>query len=242
MITLGATTQSLQLILGGATTTNPVQYEAGALECTDAALSVATDAVFQHKGDVSTTTPTDMVPAPNGTTVFRRHINRISVHNGDTVQAVITIQKTDSAGTDPVLWAGTLQAGEMVVYTSEGGWRVYNSIGLEMPARPRLVQFDGASNGAAAVTMVTGPTDAGLIYIVEMLMLSSLIAGPNRTVIIALTGPARHLISMQLSNAGEYFCPVEIAVPSGRTLTVVTDAAAGVNILYNGFYRIERAG
>lgn len=118
MIVLTATTDNLQVVLGGAVTTNQ-------LNCLTSWRDITTTAYTPGRTRVNTNNTTDVniVPAPASST--QRVVDYVSVYNADTVNATVTI-KFDDNGTEAVVYKATLVTGGRLEFTNENGWQIYN--------------------------------------------------------------------------------------------------------------------
>jgi len=115
MIILSATTDKLEINLGGAVTTN----EMASLVCwrdvtADAYTPGRTLQVSSGASDV------DISGSPGSDT--QRVIDFIHVRNADTVAQTATIT-FDANGTEYVLWSGRLASGEGITYSEGQGWQ-----------------------------------------------------------------------------------------------------------------------
>jgi hypothetical protein len=119
-IVLDATTKKLELVLGGAVTTNELQW------VTNYADKAATSFVPGSSDGVSNgATEVTIAAAPGADE--QRLVNMINVYNTDTVDAVVTI-KLDNDGTDRTLVITTLDSGDTLQYANDK-WRVISSDG-----------------------------------------------------------------------------------------------------------------
>lgn len=113
MILLDSTLKSLEVVLGGAITTNQLTWTAHYVDL-DATFAIS--AASETDGVTNNTTAVSMVAAPaSGHT---RQIKYLSVKNKDTVAATVTI-RINNNGTIRELPSVTLQAGEYLEYKSE---------------------------------------------------------------------------------------------------------------------------
>lgn len=121
MIVLTETTDNLQVVLGGAVTTNQ-------LRCFSVWRDVTTTAYTPGRTPTNTNNTTDVniVAAPLAST--QRVVDFVNIYNSDTVAAVVTI-KFDANGTEYVLWSGSLQSGEAVQYIEGAGWTRLSNTG-----------------------------------------------------------------------------------------------------------------
>lgn len=116
MLILNATTDNIQVVLGGAVTTNQLQ-------CFSSWRDITTTAFTPGRTVTNTNSTTDvnLVPAPGAST--QRVCDYLSVWNADTVGATVTI-KFDANGTEYILWKGALGIGERLEYQEGHGFRV----------------------------------------------------------------------------------------------------------------------
>lgn len=126
MIVLSATTDAVQVVLGGAVATSQLPCVSSWRDIT-----ATTYTAGRTAANTNNTTDVDVVPAPAAST--QRVVDFLSVRNADTSAAVVTI-KLDLAGTEFVLWSGTLQVGWSVTYTDALGWQVRNAAGIAITA------------------------------------------------------------------------------------------------------------
>lgn len=120
MIRLDTTTRKLQVLLGGAITTNQLPVVVSYSDHTTTAYSGATQAATTNS-----TTPVDICDAPAASTV--RDIDYINVRNDDTVSATVTIRYNDN-GTIYKLVATSLTPGYSLVYTHGSGWQIIEAL------------------------------------------------------------------------------------------------------------------
>ena len=116
MLVLSQTTDTIQIVLGGAVTT-------AQLPCVTSWRDITTTAYTPDRTTQTTnnTTPVNIVPAPSAST--QRVVDYVNVYNADTVNADVTILYNDN-GTTYVLFDATLVTGGRLEYTSENGWQV----------------------------------------------------------------------------------------------------------------------
>lgn len=121
MIALSATTDNVQVVLGGSITTSQ-------LDCFSTWRDITTTSYTPGRTVVATNNTTDVniVPAPASST--QRVVDYLSVYNKDTVTQTVTI-KYDANGTDYTLWKGALQTGERVCYVDGTGFRTFSQNG-----------------------------------------------------------------------------------------------------------------
>lgn len=141
MIILTETTDKIQVVLGGAVTTNQ-------LECLACYRDITTTAYTPGRNGTLTnnTTDVDLVGSPAAST--QRVVDLLSVYNDDTVSQTVTV-KVDFNATEYILWKGTLVAGATLTYCEGVGWSTSG----------------GALGYAINVqALTTTPTDAQTVY------------------------------------------------------------------------------
>lgn len=121
MIVLTETTDNLQVVLGGAITTNQ-------LRCMTSWRDITTTAYTPGRTVTNTNSTTDVniVASPAAST--QRVVDFMSVYNSDTVSATVTI-KFDANGTEYELFKALIGVGERIEYTDARGFVVLNSQG-----------------------------------------------------------------------------------------------------------------
>lgn len=119
MIVLTETTDNLQVVLGGAVTTNQLQ-------CVSSWRDITTTAYTPGRTVVSSNNTTDVniVAAPASST--QRVVDLLSVYNADTADATVTI-KLDANGTEYILWKDVLSPGNTVRFIEGAGFNVYRT-------------------------------------------------------------------------------------------------------------------
>lgn len=113
MYILDDTDKSLEVKLGGAVTTNQLDWAVGYVDLLSSDQSVS--AVAEADGQTNNTTAVTIIAAPaSGHT---RQLKALSVYNADTVAAEVIIQ-INHGGTARIIWLGTIQAGDTLQYSS----------------------------------------------------------------------------------------------------------------------------
>jgi adenosylcobinamide amidohydrolase len=137
MLILNNTTDSLEVVLGGAITVNQ-------LDCTASFREITTTTFDPLMTDASTngTNPVTLVAAPPAST--QRVIDDVSVFNNDTTSAVVTVRYNRN-GTFRQLFRATLASGEKLQYTDKNGWVVYATSGA---VKQSINQGSNAITGA----------------------------------------------------------------------------------------------
>lgn len=112
---LTTTNDKLQIVLGGAVTTNQLQ-------CLTTYKVYTTTTTVDGKVAINTnnTTDVDLAGAPSSGETY--DIQNINIYNKDTVSATVTI-KLDVSATETILYKGIVGAGDVISWTSESGWR-----------------------------------------------------------------------------------------------------------------------
>lgn len=105
----------LQIVLGGAVTTNQLQ-------CLTTYKVFTTTTTVDGKIAINTNNTTDVNLAGPPSSGEAYDILNINVYNLDTVPQTITI-KLDVSGTETILYKATIGTGEVVTWSAEGGWK-----------------------------------------------------------------------------------------------------------------------
>lgn len=143
MIILDATTKSLEVVLGGAITTNQLVWTSAFVDVGAAAPLVETDGLTNSAVAVT------MVAAPgSGNT---RLVKGLTLYNADTVAATITL-RINNNGTLRKLFVATMQAGDNLVYTADGGFELFDSNGI-IKATLLTLPLNVASGGTGGSTL-----------------------------------------------------------------------------------------
>ena len=121
MIILDATNKLLEVVLGGAVSTNQLPVVASYVDVTTAAYTPGANDTATNDG-----TDVTIVAAPAAST--QRQVKFISVKNEDTAVATVTI-KLKSGATDRIIVEITLPVDATLVYTDGEGFRVIDSSG-----------------------------------------------------------------------------------------------------------------
>jgi len=112
---LTTTNDKLQIVLGGAVTTNQLQ-------CLTTYKVYTTTTTVDGKVaiDTNNTTDVDLAGAPSSGETY--DIQNINIYNKDTVAATVTI-KLDVSATETILYKGVVGVSDVISWTSEGGWK-----------------------------------------------------------------------------------------------------------------------
>lgn len=123
MLILTETTDTLQIILAGAITTNHLQAYATWRDITASAFTPG-----RSVGVSNNTTAVNLVTSPASST--QRVIDTVIVRNTDTVNATLTI-RFNANGTTYELWKGSLRPDERIEYSDGTGFRLFGAEGSE---------------------------------------------------------------------------------------------------------------
>src|SRR5574341_21444 len=147
MLRLDSTVRKLQIVLGGAITTNQLPVVVCFSDKTTTAYTGGTTV-----SNTNSTTAVDIVAAPAASTV--RDIDSITVQNADTAAATATIRYNDN-GTTYTLFKATLAVGDQVIYTHGQGWKVFDSSGN--------LKSSGSGSGTGDVVGPASSTDNAIV-------------------------------------------------------------------------------
>jgi hypothetical protein len=120
---LNATTDKLEIFLGGTVATNQLQWNVSYQDITSTGMTLPQAA---GAGNTNNTTVVDIVAAPAASTT--RQVTHINVFNADTATATVTIQK-DVSGTNYVLISYAVTSGDTLMWSREDGWRLAKASG-----------------------------------------------------------------------------------------------------------------
>lgn len=121
MLRLDTITRKLQIVLGGAITTNQLPVVVSYSDKTSTTYTGAAQLATTNN-----TTAVDICASPAASTV--RDVDYLSVNNIDTATATVTIRYNDNATLYTIIKA-TLAVGDQLVYTHAQGWMVIDSAG-----------------------------------------------------------------------------------------------------------------
>lgn len=162
MLILSGTSDELQLVLGGSTTTNALQAYASARDFVS--LTGEDYDALPFTATANSTTPATIVGGL--VTDHRRVIDFVSVRNADTVAASVTVRAVISGSNWP-LWSGTLQPGWAVNYVEGAGWSVLNDAGRPVvaqagssPSSVMMAKHFATANLTTAKTITSNSTFA----------------------------------------------------------------------------------
>jgi hypothetical protein len=120
---LNASTDSIEIILGGTVTANQLQWNVSFQDITSTGMTLPQSA---GAGLTNNATLVTMVAAPAASTT--RQVTQINVYNADTATATVTIRK-DVSGTKYVLMRIALTTLDVLMWSRENGWRLMSATG-----------------------------------------------------------------------------------------------------------------
>lgn len=112
---LTTTNDKIQVVLGGAVTTNQLQCL-----CTYKVYTTTTTTDGKVAINTNNTTDVDLAGAPSSGQTY--DIQNINIFNNDTVSATVTV-KLDVSGTETILYKGVVGVNDVISWTAEGGWK-----------------------------------------------------------------------------------------------------------------------
>ena len=123
MITLVSTTQKLQVVLAGSSSSTGAQINASFYDEN----MEGVDTKQGSKQSVSNnTTDVDIVAAPAQN--FVRNVEYISIYNADTITSTVTV-KIDDGVTETIIIKAALATLESLHYDNQGGWYALTAAG-----------------------------------------------------------------------------------------------------------------
>ena len=173
MIILTNTTDKIDVVLGGAITTNQ-------LRCMTSWRDITTSAYTPGRTVINTNSTTDVDISGSPASSTQRVIDLISIHNTDTVSATVTV-KFDANGTEYILFKATIASGERIEYSDGNGFKVQTVSGATKTARSQgvnpvasglsvttlgsdVVNNNATANTLADVTGLSVPVVSGNTY------------------------------------------------------------------------------
>lgn len=120
---LNASTNKLEIVLGGTVATSQLQWNVSFQDITSTGMTLPQSA---GAGLTNNATAVDIVAAPAASTT--RQVTHINVFNADTATATVTIQK-DVSGTNYVLISYAVTSGDTLMWSREDGWRLMSAAG-----------------------------------------------------------------------------------------------------------------
>lgn len=143
------TTQTLETVLAANAAANQLTYTTHYID--EVLSTFQLGALGASDGVTNDTTTVTMVSAP--TTGVVRKVSGLSLYNGDTVAAIVTIQVNDNS-TTRTIWKGLLIDGDTLTYTDLRGFGILNSSGEWRVAMSNI----GASSSSASASVAAHAT------------------------------------------------------------------------------------
>ena len=145
---LDATTKKLEILLGGAITTNQLPFQCEWVDVTASASTPGTNG-----GLTNGATPVDLVPVPGAST--QRIVNGFNIYNADTVAQTVTVRFNDNA-TTRVLKSTVLSVGDTLTWSLGDSWEIIDSSG-NVHSTPLAGTWQKTTVLSAGTTFTTGP-------------------------------------------------------------------------------------
>jgi len=190
MLVLTQTTDLIEIVLGGAVTTNQLKVTASWRDITTTAYTPG-----RTVSTTNNTTDVTIIGSPAAST--QRVVDLINVYNLDTVAQTVTVKFSDN-GTEYILWRGILESSQTLTYTDADGWS------LPMPAAGLGgVAISGGLNSRSTGT-VSFANSNGVTFGLDGLgvMTASVAAGGGLSAINVSAGTtSNNLSAFTLSNS-----------------------------------------
>jgi hypothetical protein len=159
---LTATTDSLDIVLGAAVTTNQLPITVYYDDVTSSAVTPT-----KRTTQTNSTTAVNVIPAPSAGHSFL--LKYCSIYNNDTVPASVTIQFNDNS-TNRKEITTLLQVGESIQWTVANGWKAYDAQGsmkvtglYQAPNAVNMPAFFAASNASTTLSLTS--TNCYCVYL-----------------------------------------------------------------------------
>ncbi len=227
MITLDATTKSLEIKLAGAATTTELPFVVGHVDLNQSTWALT--GAGEQDGVTTGSTAVEVVAAPGATT--SRKLNYLSVVNVDTVAAVLTVQVNNNA-TKRIVFKATLAIGDQLSYTDAFGWKIFDSSGNQkttMQNAPLSITNAMLAGSIAASKLIatdfTTITASGTIT-------GGVITGVtgNYTGLVKLTAPAGSVALQMQGRAADNAAEIDFTSNDGATLYGIFQSSAAIII------------
>jgi len=148
---LNATTDKLEIVLGGTVATNQLNWNVSYQDITSTGMTLPQAA---GAGLTNNATAVDIVAAPAASTT--RQVTHINVFNADTATATVTIQK-DVSGTNYVLITYAVTSGDTLMWSREDGWRLAKDGGT-------IITLTGDVTGTGSTSITTTIANDAVTY------------------------------------------------------------------------------
>lgn len=120
---LNASTDKLDIVLGGTVTANQLQWNVSFQDITSAGMTLPQSG---GAGNTNNTTAVDIVAAPAASTT--RQVIHINVYNADTSAQTVIIRK-DVSATKYILMRYSVPSLDTLMWSRENGWRLMSQVG-----------------------------------------------------------------------------------------------------------------
>lgn len=144
MIILSQTTDKIDVVLGGAVTTNE-------LRCFSAYRDITTTGYTPSRNVTLTNGTTDVALVASPASSTQRIIDTLFIYNADTVKATVTI-KLDANGTEYMLFNGSIPAGCQLQYNDKNGFKIVSDSGEEYVSSDQSVVPVGNAIQSTVIT------------------------------------------------------------------------------------------
>ncbi len=213
---LNATTDKLEIFLGGTVATNQLQWNVSYQDITSSGMTLPQAA---GAGNTNNTTVVDIVAAPAASTT--RQVTHINVFNADTATATVSIQK-DVSGTNYVLISYSVVSGDTLMWSREDGWRLMSAAS----GGAITLLGDVTGTGIGTVTTTIANDAVTTVKIINDAVTTSKILNDNVTYAkIQNVSAASKLLGR--GSAGGSGDVEEITLGTGLTMTGTTLDATG---------------
>jgi len=152
---LNSTTDSLEIVLSGTTTTNPVDFVSSYNVIYSSGITPS-----RNTGSISNSTPVNVIPSPSANQ--QNQLRFCSIFNKDTSGVTISVNFNDN-GTKRIVFTSGLYPGDSIQYNPNNGWQCYNYNGLlkvsgvvQTPTSIRSLEYFNAINASTTLTLTTG--------------------------------------------------------------------------------------
>lgn len=202
---------SLQVLLAGAVTTNQAVLYAAFL---DVATDASTAAPGNSNGTTNSTTAVSWVAAPTAGLV--RQVKYLSLYNADTATITATVRVNDGVNTR-TLGKFTLLTGETAVYTDTDGWRVHAATGA-LKSNSSIADGDYgdvvvSGSGTVMTLDATAGTGRHAVYITAGSMSPSVSGGCAALATTASAANQPDIQSLDFDTTTQEYCQFGMKMP-----------------------------